>query len=313
MIVIDWVSSKDHLLFNKSIFKSLALHGCKYFFFSKQLAIKEMDSRFIPWSGRLRRALKVLFLCWKFRKEQIFLITYDPFFTPLLNIFCSKLFVYEHNTTPEKLGLNKHSVWQWVFMRRVLRFTQYPAQHNQLQRLQQKSVWLGSPLREPERDFTRTDPSVFLVPSIRLDALQLIPLKKLFGKDELILKSFAIKDEQIKLLKAELNVTVSDWIDVEELSPKLKAIVVAISSRIRGSGWFNDAIMYGIPIMIIDPDMQLLFEETFPNYPFISAEPEMSRPELERQLSEINSFDRVSYIQEYQMNMRERFERALPR
>jgi len=51
-------------------------------------------------------------------------------------------------------------------------------------------------------------------------------------------------------------------------SSTLKGIIVTTNSEIRGSGWFNEAIAHNIPIVILDHKSELMFNATFPGYPF---------------------------------------------
>jgi hypothetical protein len=48
-----------------------------------------------------------------------------------------------------------------------------------------------------------------------------------------------------------------------------KGIIITLQSDIRGTGWFNEAIGRGIPLLLSNKKIISVFTKTFPNYPFI--------------------------------------------
>lgn len=307
MILIDWISAEDHTSFNESLFSALDLKPTHLYIFSEKLKGPKCPKTVISCEGRYRRTLKVLKLCAKHRNEDIFFLTYDPVLLPLVQLFCNRIFVYEHNTTPEREGFSKHAIWQRLFFHRINRFAQYPSQAYVLSKLKQRCFYLGSPLRKPEKRIVRTEPTLFLAPSFRLQVNELLKVKAAVQNREIIVKRGSLTAAELELLMNSLNVTPLDWIDLNTYLSKTIAVIVTIASRTRGSGWFNEAIKFGVPIIITSKDVQELFEETFPNYPFIRLDETGTPARLESDLKAVEGFAHEAYIDEYNKEMRERF------
>jgi hypothetical protein len=83
--------------------------------------------------------------------------------------------------------------------------------------------------------------------------------------------------------------------------------IVTIQSRLRGSGWFNDSISNGVPIIITNVETKLLFEETFPEYPFVSLECINNPKQLRQSLKKVRCFDSEAYIVSHNARLRARF------
>ena len=312
MIFIDWISTKDHASFNSSLFSSLKLSKCRFYVFSETLRIEGLDNIVMECNGgRLTRALKVYKICWRNRNNPIFLVTYDPVVFPLLQLFCREIFVYEHNTTPETGGFSKHAIWQRLFFWKVVRFAQFPGQERELKKLGQICFFLGSPLMKSISNIVRKKPSVYIAPSGRMQVDELFKMRKFMGNSEVVIRRSSCSDEQLDDLKKQVNVTPQEWIDLDEYLPKTKAIIITISSRIRGSGWFNEAIKFGIPLIITNPDMQKLFENTFPAFPYIRLDQVESVEDLEEQLIQINRFSGEMYIKDYNERIRQRYDEVV--
>ena len=46
-------------------------------------------------------------------------------------------------------------------------------------------------------------------------------------------------------------------------------MVIALDSSVCGTGWYDEAIAFGIPVVITSVGQQNVFETTYPGYPFI--------------------------------------------
>lgn len=310
MIIIDWVSAADHSSFNESFFFALGFSTKSTFYiFSSELICPGQDNVLVRCGGnRFMRALKVLRICWRNRSNSLLLLTYDPLFAPLLQLCCRRLYVFEHNTTPEHAGLSKHAIWQRLFCRNLIRLAQFPNQMDVLGKLGQRCFYFGSPLRKENTKHIAGKRTVFLAPSWRFQANELLKVTNILGKREVLIKRGSLSVSDLNTLKKELNITPLDWIDLDGNVPRTIAIIVTITSTTRGSGWFNEAIRYGIPLIITNRDVQIIFNKTFPQYPFIDPEKVKSSSELDSQLQEIRNFPHERYVEDYNKELHARFE-----
>lgn len=308
MIIIDWHSAVDHASFNDSLLSGLELARTRLFVFSDKLFSNRHDNVLLAChEGRIRRAWEVFRICWVYRHHSVFFLTYDPVFVVPLRLFCSRLFVYEHNTTPECPGFSKHAVWQRLFCRNLIRLAQFPSQMEVLVRLKQNCVYVGSPLkREPSRT-NSSKSTAFLAPSYRFQPDELLKVKHILGNQEVLIKRGALSGESILSLRTELRVTPLDWIDLAEILPRTIAIVITISSNTRGTGWFNEAIRFGVPLVITNRDVQEIFRKTFPKYPFVDPSKVRSAIEFDALLRSIRAFPHDKYIDDYNRDLRARF------
>ena len=308
VIFIDWISHKEHRNFNAYFFQALDISGATLLVFDADLVIPDQHSHEISCQGkRFSRALKVFKQCWQYRAENIFLLSYDPVLMPVLQLFCKKLFVFEHNTTPEGDSYFKHSLWQRFLYRRVIRFAQFLTQHETLVHLGQKTIFLGSPLAK-RAEFSRRDkPVLYVAPSVRLVPEQLYGIQRLIGKDEIIIRRSHFSAIDINKIKQKINITPVSYIDFERIFHKIKAIIIAVPSDVRGSGWFTEAIVYGVPLIITNPGMRRIFETTFPDYPYINSDAIQTVEELGEALAEVNNFSNEQYINAYNTNFKNIF------
>ncbi len=305
VVFIDWVSSWYHNSFNQSLFEALGKPAGTFYFYSEEMQIHEgrICYRNVG-SGRLFRAMDVVRLCRSLRGKTVFFLTYDPFFLPLLQFLNIGIAVYEHNTTPEPPRFWKHAAWQTVFLRRFTRLAQFPGQFDVLRSLGQRVIFVGSPL-PPAVSMKNHSPTIYLAPSDRVVPSELLKLAPFIQGVHVVVRSHGFSRESLALLKQQLPLEVVDYIDVDVTFPLCKAIIIAIDSAIRGSGWFNDAIRYGIPIIITSPNVQELFERTFPGYPYIKCQDISSPEDLNYRLEQTKYFDRFSYISSHNANLGE--------
>lgn len=300
MVFIDWISPKEHSNFNQSFFEAIDVNDADLIVFSPELTLDNQNSMLISChGGRFARALKVFKLCWKSRLKPIFLLSYDPILIPIIQIFCKNIFVFEHNTTPEGKRYFKHALWQRMFFWRIMRFAQFSSQYKMLKHLHQKCIFLGSPLRKCPEIGARNNPTIYMAPSDRLTAEELYKVQKLIGADEVIIRKSSFNENDIKAMKQKVNILPVSYIPFEEIIHKLKAIIIAVPSDLRGSGWFSEGIMHDIPIIITDEGMQKLFEETYPDYPYINPNRIHSTEELEEAINIINNFSQGQYIRNH--------------
>jgi hypothetical protein len=215
-------------------------------------------------NSRLKSALKVLSLI-RETEQSVLLITYDPLLILLLKPVSNRVYLYEHNTVPESF-LSKHALLQWVFLRKFTRLTQYPIQIEPLQRLAQDAIYIGSPLNHPTSR-TVSNPKnslshVILAPGSRAN------VNALNAFEDILINFFiyAKASEKIpELTGTKLTINYQNYLNfpTNKNNWKVDAIIISSEGKYRGSGWFNDALSAGVPIIITSSDNKRIFNETF--------------------------------------------------
>jgi hypothetical protein len=138
--------------------------------------------------------------------------------------------------------------------------------------LSQNATYVGSPLlcsmsqrRSNKKD---TLSQIILAPGARAK----ISLLEEYGE---ILKSFTIYAKWTKnhpnLSGSKLQLVYKDYLDfpTKKNNQDLAAIIITSDGKYRGSGWFNEAISYGVPVIITSAENQRIFSETFTKYKYI--------------------------------------------
>ena len=297
LLFIDWDSTEYHSDFNRAMFNALGLKNGNFIVFSKKLVLKEQNSTYVSCSNnRLKRALKVMKICWQNRKHPIFLLTYDPVLIIFIQLFAKFIYTYEHNTTPERNKANKHALFQKTFYWRITRFTQYPSQLRMLQSLKQRCFYAGSPLEISTKAIEKENPTLFLTPSDRREEKEILKLESVANGSKIVLRKSGLTTEILARLKERMDIVPVDWIDLDECLKSTKCIAIATTSAIRGTGWFNESIKHGIPILITNRAVQTLFEETFPEYPYLRIQSKPDESEFENHNLKISFELRNEYI-----------------
>lgn len=271
LLVIDWISTPSHKNFNESFMSCLSTIEFKLIVFHKELYIKNANCTLVERAnGRLKSALQVLSFV-RNSDHPILLITYDPLFVLLLKPFHNLIYLYEHNTVPETI-YSKHAWFQLLFFRNFRRLTQYPVQIEALQILKQNATYVGSPLLCPNsirlpNNKNRLSHIIF-APGARANISTLSRFAKIlygftiFAKSTETLPNFTV---------TKLHIICKDYLDfpTKQNNHDLDAIIVTSEGKYRGSGWFNDAISYGVPIIITNAENQRIFSETFTKCKYI--------------------------------------------
>jgi hypothetical protein len=274
MIYIDWLSPCDHRSFNKSFFQIVAEKTDVCFVFEKKLVIDDVDTIFIHQNkGRLKRFLCVLSLCLKYRAENLFFVTYDPFFIVFLSLLRLDISVFEHNTTPETTKLSKHSIWQFLFLSRFNRLAQFKGQFEILKKLGQKVFYVGSPLRivKKTNGNCKSGSNYYLAPSYRMNLDELLRIIPSLGIRKVLVKKAAFDNSKNAHNDKYRRIIIPKLIITENDINNAKGIIITLQSDIRGTGWFNEAIGRGIPLLLTNKNIISVFMKTFPNYPFIDV------------------------------------------
>lgn len=307
MIFIDWISPPDHLNFNRSLFSALHSTNSLCYVFHKKLLIQEANCRYIKsQNSRFIRFLDVLKIFLMSKKEKIIFITYDPLFLPIFSFFNVNLTVYEHNTVPEMINFNKHAIWQKLMFGKVKRMAQFKGQYDNLKKLKQNVFYVGSPIsiagiaeRSRASDF-----KYYIAPSYRtnLDNIKkMIPF--LHSKEKIIVKTAVWKNSKVRS-KFFIH---EEYINIKENFNNICGIIISIESRVRGSGWFNEAITFGFPIIIPNKESVKLFKENFPRYPFIDLTIATTKKSFKEQLLRNSKFCSKKFIERNNLSFRENF------
>jgi hypothetical protein len=207
----------------------------------------------------------------KYRAEKLFFVTYDPFFIVFLSLLMLDISVFEHNTTPETTNLSKHSIWQLLFLGRLKRLAQFRGQFEILKKLNQKVFYIGSPLRIIKKTTVKSKScgDYYLAPSYRMDLDELSRIIPSLGIRKVLVKKAAFDNsENAHINKFRRMIIPKPHITENDIS-NAKGIIITLQSDIRGTGWFNEAIGRGIPLLLSNKKIISVFTKTFPNYPFI--------------------------------------------
>lgn len=310
MIFIDWISTPDHASFNRSFFSALRLTEALCYVFSKALMVSSVDCHLLKsHKGRLGRALSVYQLCWKHRNDRIIFLSYDPVLLPLFSSIKSTLMVFEHNTTPEGGKWSKHAIWQRLFLRRILRMAQFPGQVEILRNLKQRVFFVGSPISPvslKEKKSLAPEFGYFIAPSYRASLMQIDKIAPLIQGATIIVKQ-AVFESREAIHRSGVRIEPFEYIDLDTDCQKIHGVVITVNSRIRGTGWFNDAITRRLPIITMNNDARTLFRETFPNYPFVDLSATTDKVTFGSQMAAAKAFDPTQYVERHNELFRERF------
>ena len=309
MIYIDWISESEHANFNRAFFSIVPSLDAQLYVFNPGLELGAVACTVLSRSGgRLARAFRVLKVCVQNHRRGIIFLTYDPIFLPLAVLLGQVVGAYEHNTTPESTSLSKHVLWQQLFLRRVVRFAQFPPQLRILEELGQNGVYIGSPILLPKADMGMVAkdglPGVYIVPSYRASLGDLQVVAPLIAGQKVLVKKV---DTSGHLSVHGLDLEFVDYFDLQKYRGGILGIIVTVQSRSRATGWCNDAIAMGLPIIITNANARELFEEVFPGYPYVNAL-EFSDPDaFEAKRRVVASFDSRQYVIEHNKHIGERF------
>ena len=316
MVFIDWISTPDHLNFNRSFFSALELVKARCYIFLPDLTNECVECVVVNDNGgRLVRLFNVLLLCWRHRGDKIVFVTYDALFLPLVRFFCSQLYLFEHNTTPEKFGWSKHVIWQRLFFRNIKRLAQFPAQSQMLEAMKQNVSFVGTPVMYQQKSDLprRCSKGYYLAPSWRVNISQLNLVKTYLGGSMIFVKK-GVYDSVLKdfpSLEIVANIKAVDYLDIAGSFENILGVIVTVDSRIRGTGWFNDSLAYGLPIITTNSNASSLFEESFPGHPFIDITDIVDEAGFDTKRNIASEFDTELYLRKHNGCFRKRFLESL--
>ena len=309
MIFIDWISTKDHINFNRAFFFSLNVNNSCCFIFSKELIVDEIRCILIKHkNGRIARTLSIIQLCWRYRNDQIVFVTYDPVFLPIIFFIKKKIIVFEHNTTPEEAKLSKHFIWQKLFFRNIFRMAQFHGQLEILEKLTRHTAFVGTPLTLADRSSVNINQSkkYFIAPSYRASLRYLERAVPFIQGSRLVIKKSVYKKD-IKSQCSGIFIDPVNRINLEEDYSNILGVIITVDSKVRGTGWFNDAIKYGIPVIITNVNANKIFKELFPGYPYINLVEINCQSLFNIKMREAINFNATSYVTKHNSDFKKRF------
>lgn len=270
LVIIDWFSPAAHENFNRSFIEAISGSFKRMYVFEKYRSIEGSRVVELPRPrSRWQNAIKVRDLVARVHaNDPVLLLSYDAKYIPLLWPHYRRLLAYEHNTTPE-VG-SKQALWQWVCTRSLRRLAQFPQQEERLSNLKQSVRYVGSPLSQltPRLDARPLNPPVFLLPSVRSDTAALIPFLGFFEGATLVCK--AADEDFVKLARnAGVKIDLRARLEFRENGVMVNGVIVSVPSSIRGSGWVNDAIGYGVPVIATTEASTNIIKRTFPDLEFV--------------------------------------------
>ena len=317
VLLIDWISPPNHKNFNRSFFSALGIEGYDFHVFDVSLILGNQRTELHKGAGtRFFRFIKVLHIIFFSAKKKVFLLTYDPIFLPILTFSGKEIIVFEHNTVPDK-GINKHALFQrFFFPKSVLRVCQYASQVERIRDLGGFSCLLGSPLRFMQR-YNRGDwgdDLLLVAPSARERLVAILDFADMLTGSTIIAKkaSDALNASlEPKLSGRNIELVLKNRVEISVNGGAVDAVLITVSSDLRGSGWFNDAIGLGVPIVISCNKTRNLFEAEFPDYPFVFVADVADKSDLVEQLADIKNFDNEAYINAHNNCFRSRYENLM--
>ena len=297
LILIDWLSPAPHAEFNQNLYKVLRNSSVVYVYSEK---LVDLDGECVVQrrpKTRLFHALSVLKICWKHRKDQIFFITYDDLFVWIAQFFVKTILCFEHKTTPNHPFWDKHAVWQRVLFYRLERLCQSKAQLSMLAKMGQRCHWLGLPIPNVTIvDKTSVENSfLFVSEQISIPVVQSI-VGHCYGKIKL---KKSVSNTQNIIPGHGVAVEFVSRFNLPEDLMSAEALVLSIDSSVRGSGWYTEAIKFGVPLVIVAPGQQYVFESTYPNYPYVKGDLVEDADDLKNKIALVRRFDGSKYADSY--------------
>lgn len=310
IIFIDWISTSDHLNFNRAFFSAIKKSESKCYVFDSALISDGAEYiRLYASDNRIIRFLSVLKVVLQHRHEQIFLLTYDPVYIIFLQLFFNKIIVFEHNTVPERAWTKHYILQKYFYSRRINRAAQFPAQLEMLNKITNSYFYLGSPIGTSKNLFlegtSSIDPNVFILPSYRANIPSLNAVSHLFVECTIVVKKKPKTSERNYVVRG-LDLRPLERIEFEFKGKRVCAAIISIMSQIRGTFWFNECFSNRIPILIVNESSKKLFQQTFENFPFVYLPDIKSRVSLIQKIKQIEKKDYSDLIDRNNQSFRER-------
>jgi|TARA_B110000438_G_scaffold64797_1_gene65345 hypothetical protein len=270
-LFIDWISPEYHNGFNQAFFDAINVKDSSIIFFNKKCTISNQNIKYVdkPHQGRLARMISVYIEAIK-SKKPIFFLTYDHIYIIPLLLFKKDIFVFEHNTTPYRREKIK-SIIQKIFLKKLNRFCQFEKQNERLLDINQKSSYIGSPLLKINNLNNIKSSKYIIIPSDRVSPDSIKVINDCAKKYNIVIRKSAIKNAKIDIKDLNPSVQIVEWFDLDGRHSNIEGILIATDDDIRGSGWFNEAVSRGVPILFMYRNISNIFASTFPGYSYALA------------------------------------------
>lgn len=306
-LFIDWISPEYHNAFNDAFFNAIKAKDEEVIFFNNKCELKNQNVSYIIDSnnGRLARMFSVLKLVRK-SKKPIFFLSYDWLFIIPLLFFKNSFYVFEHNTTPYKNEKIKLLI-QKIFLKKLIRLAQFPQQKLRLDEINQKAHFLGSPLQSFNDRNDLNSKEYILVPSDRISKDCIAIINEYSKKYNFLIRSSALRIAKINASNLDHSTSIVDWFDIQNKHANIKSIFIATDDSIRGSGWFNEAISRGIPILFLKKNMSEVFSRTFPGYNYKLIQSVKDFDIAIKDLKILNSSESKLIIESFNNDFQKRF------
>ena len=235
--------------------------------------------------------------------DTILFITYDDFYVWISQFFVKTIFSFEHKTTPDSHLIDKHALWQRLLFYKIQRLCQSKAQEEVLRKMGQRCDWLGLPISQTNIQKKDENVGSFLMVSelINIDLAQVV--------SNILYGGVKIKKNVRNLENLSLKNVSIDTVDRFEFPEDLltaEAFVLLTDSPVRGSGWFAEAVKFGIPLILVTSEQQNVFEGTFPGFPYVKGDKITSQRELKFELAKIRDFNTSNYVNSYMCEFNQR-------
>lgn len=312
MIFIDWISTPYHRNFNRAFFDAIEITKGICYVFSKSLIIDEVNCIEIKSKdNRFSRAIEVIKICIKHKNQKIFFLTYDPVLVPILKLIKSKFFVFEHNTTPDETKSHLYKKFQKIFYKNIIRLAQFPGQYEILKDMNQCVTYLGSPLRKKNSEEILLEKNIskrqyFILPSYRASMPDQNLIKNLISPNYIYVKVNSNNTHNDKFFKKNDVIRV-DSIELETDNKNILGTFINVNSDVRGTGWYNESITHSLPILICNNKTEKLFKETFPLYPYLKIEKNISNEFFYSSLNQLRKFNNINYIDNHNDKFKKNF------
>ena len=312
MIFIDWMSTPYHKNFNRAFFDSIKPINGNCYVFNSSLLINELNCINIDSStNRFLRAIKVFHICLKNKDQNLFFLTYDPLFIPLIKLIKGNIIVFEHNTTPDETKSKFYKIFQNLFYKNILRLAQFRGQYDVLKDMNQMVSYVGSPLRkknnnEIAKENVASNNKYFILPSYRASMSKFNLISNLIAPNLIYVKSNQNNIYNQEFSKYE-NVFPIKNIELESDCRNIAGTFINIDSNSRGTGWYNESITHGIPIIICNNKTEQLFKETFPSYPYVKIDKNTTNEIFNKKFESLKDYNNLDYIEKYNIEFKRKY------
>ena len=104
-----------------------------------------------------------------------------------------------------------------------------------------------------------------------------------------------------------------DSIELETDNKNILGTFINVNSYVRGTGWYNESITHSLPILICNNKTEKLFKGTFPLYPYLKIEKNISNEFFYSSLNQLRKFNNINYIDNHNDKFKKNFLNCIDR